>query len=191
MSVTAQHKAGLELTEIRVSSPGLRRASVAHAATLVFFLCTRVAFGLFTVLTSAYCLLVYIPFSYYGFIHDPILWWLPIFVKLHAYLYGITLLAVAVTLIPDLRMLKTRVSAGGFLLMNAAACSYLMLFSPLRNLGLNVDAYVWSIVGLFPVIWLGAIDAVSAGRSTEERQSIIVASRSADLANAGLAAITV
>ena len=191
MSVTAQHEADIRLTEVRVSSSDSRSAFYARAAALVFFLFTRVAFGLLAVLTSVYCLLVYIPFSYYGFIHDPILWWLPSFVKFHAYLYGITLLAIAAALIPELRRPKTRASAGGFLLMNAVACFYLMSFSPLRRLGLNVDAYVWGIVGLFPVIWLGAIDAVSAGQSTERRQSILVAPRSADLANAGFAAITV
>jgi arylsulfatase A-like enzyme len=175
----------------QVSQVGWSRQPFVTAAAALLFLITRLAFGLLCLVTSVYCLLLYIPFSYYGFIHDPILWWLPAFVRLHAYLYGITLSAIAVTLIPDLRKPATRVPVAAFLLMNAALSLYFILFSDLRHLGPDFAAYTWSIFGLFPVVWLGAIDAACAGAPAAEQRSAIVARRSPDLASLGFSAIAV
>ncbi|HZW80693.1 MAG TPA: sulfatase-like hydrolase/transferase, partial [Candidatus Deferrimicrobiaceae bacterium] len=160
------------------------------AAGMSFFLLTRLAFGLLCLVTSVYCLLLYIPFSYYGFIHDPILWWLPTFVRLHAYMYGMTSLAVAVSLIPDLRKAKTRTAASAFLLVNSALSLYFIIFSSLPHLRPDFAAYSWSIFGLFPVVWLGAIDMISAHGSAEERLARVVR-ESPDFASLGFSAVAV
>jgi hypothetical protein len=179
----------------QASQFGLSHPLFATAATL-FFLATRVAFGLLCLLTSVYCLLLYIPFSYYGFIHDPILWWLPEFVKLHAYLYGIAIVAISVTLIPDLRRPSTRSPVAAFLLINAALSLYFILFSFLPHLSIDIAAYTSSIFILFPVIWLGAIDTASAGISAAEpdsveRGSVAAARQSPNLASLGFAAFAI
>jgi len=180
-----------QLARIQVSHAGLSHPPFATAAAASFFLGTRLAFALLCFVTSLYCLLLYIPFSYYGFIRDPILWWLPAFVRLDAYLYGVTLSAVAVTLIPDLRKSETRVPVAAFLLVNALLSLYFILFSSLRHLGPDLAAYSWSIVSLFPVVWLGAIDATSAGASAPGRRTARVVRESPDLASLGVSAIAV
>jgi arylsulfatase A-like enzyme len=171
----------------------LTRPRIAILAEALFFLLARLAFGLLCLLTSIYCLLLYIPFSYYGFIHDPILWWLPGFVRLHPYFYATSLVAVGVTLVPDLRQAKTRRPAAAFLVLNAALASYFLLFSPLRRLGLDIAAYSSSIFGLFPVIWLGAIDLASAEVSAHlpERSFDAASRKRLDLGSLGFSAIIV
>jgi len=179
------------LTSLQLSQSGLMRRRFATAAEALFFLATRLAFGLLCLVTSVYCLLLSIPFSYHGFIHDPIVSWLPAFVRLNPYFYGIALCAVAVTLIPDLRNARTRASTAAFLLVNAALSLYFILFSALRHLGPDLSAYTWSLAGLFPVVWLGAIDVASAGISAAERRLTFAVRESPDLASLAFSAITV
>jgi hypothetical protein len=176
---------------LQPSQPGLMRQRLVTTAEASFFLATRLAFGLLCLVTSVYCLLLSIPFSYHGFIHDPIVSWLPAFVRLNPYLYGIALCAVAVTLIPDLRNARTRASTAAFLLVNAALSFYFILFSALRHLGPDLSAYTWSLVGLFPVVWLGAIDAASAGVSAAERRLTFAVRQSPDLASLAFSAVSV
>jgi arylsulfatase A-like enzyme len=191
MISVANPKAESSRTSLQLSHPGLMRGPLATAAAALFFLATRLAFGLLCLVTSVYCLLLYIPFSYHGFIHDPIVSWLPAFVRLNPYLYGITFCAVAVTLIPDLRNTRTRASTAAFLLMNAALSFYFILFSSLQHLGSDLSAYTWSLAVLFPVAWLGAIDAASAGISAVERRSAFVARKSPGLPSLAFSAIAV
>jgi hypothetical protein len=178
-----------QIARTQGSPAGLSRQPFATTAAALFYLATRLAFGLLCLLTSIYCLLVYIPFSYYGMIHDPILWWLPTFVRFHAYLYAIAVAAVSVTLIPDLRKPRMRASAAAFLLINAACSLYFIWFSSLPNLGQDYGAFTWSIFGLLPVAWLGAIDLASAGFSAAERGLAAPVRESPDLASLGLTAI--
>lgn len=190
MSLVADQKEEVgRFTRVQLSQ-NLIRGRLTTVARMLCFLATRLAFGLLCLVTSVYCLLLYIPFSYYGFIHDPILWWLPAFVRLHAYLYGITFLAVAVTLIPDLRKARTRTAVGAFLLVNAGLSLYFILFSSLPHLRPDFAAYSWSIFGLFPVVWLGAIDIVSAHGSAQEPVARAVR-ESPDFASLGFSAIAV
>jgi hypothetical protein len=54
----------------------------------ILFLAARLSFGLFFALTSSYCLLAYIPFTYQWVIKCTLVAWLPVFVKFHTVLYG-------------------------------------------------------------------------------------------------------
>ncbi len=178
------------LTHSQLSSSAMRMW-LSRFASALFFLTTRLAFGLLCLLTSVYCLLLYIPFSYFGFIHDPILWWLPAFVKLHPYLYSITFVAVGITLITDLRKATTRLSAAAFLLLNGGACFYLIRLSPLAHLHPDFATCMWSILSLFPVVWLGAIDAASASARASEKRAAVAPRARADLASLLLFAIAI
>jgi hypothetical protein len=55
-------------------------------------------FGSFLLLTSAYCLLLYIPFAYLGFLQDPAMNWIYAFLLFHAPTYGALLVVVGVSL---------------------------------------------------------------------------------------------
>ena len=136
--------------------------------------------------TSVYCLLVWVPFSYFGFIRNPLLGWIPLFVRFHAILFGVLLGAVAVTLIPDLRRKATQSSAVGFLVLNGCFFVYLWRWGGLATLQPDSTSYIWSMLSLFPLLWLAAFDlsAVEDWRSREKRGDL-------DLATTTLAAVVV
>ena len=125
---------------------------------VVFFCVIRLAFGGFLLLTSVYCLLLSVPFSYFGFIHNPLITWLPAFVRLHGLLYGVLLSTVALTLIPELRAKATRRAVIGFLAFNGSGAIYLWRANALAGLQLDLRSYVWSMLSLFPLLWLAALD---------------------------------
>src|SRR5437867_4361804 len=92
---------------------------MAHRRTL--FLAGRIYFGAFVLLTSLYCLLAYIPFTYHWFIQNPLVFWFPVFVKFHTYFFAIAVTAAAGTLLEDLRIKRTKRLVIAFLVFNAAA----------------------------------------------------------------------
>lgn len=157
---------------------------LAHA---LLFWCFRLAFGAFLLLTSVYCLLVWVPFSYFGFIHNPLLSWLPQFVRLHGLIYGVLLAAVALTLIPDLRRRETRRAAWSFLAFNGCTFVYLWRANALAGLEPDIKSYLWSMLSLFPLAWLGALDFSSGSSVSREQED----GCSVDLARTTLAAVIV
>jgi Sulfatase len=152
--------------EERVSgaaTPMVREIPARPLLELFLFFGSRAAFGGFLLLSSIYCLLVSVPFSYFGFIQHPLLAWLPGFVKLHGTLYCILLAAVSITLIPDLADRSRQRSSGAFIAINGASGVYLWATGALARVQLDFMSYWWSILFLFPVIWLSAVDLTAAG----------------------------
>ena len=129
-----------------------------YIVPLFFFLGVRFLFTAFLLFTSIYLILLYTPFTYFSFIHNPLLTWLPVFVRIHPYLFGGLLSAVAPTLLPALRVKKTRISASAFLIVNGSFGLYLMIHPALPGLVPDFPTYLWSMYVLFPVLWLIAID---------------------------------
>jgi hypothetical protein len=146
----------------------MRKLKWRGLASRFFFAGTRLAFGAFLLLTSVYCLLVWVPFSYFSFIRNPLVSWLPVFVSFHGLIYGALLTAVALTLIPDLRQVQTRRIAAAFLLLNAGAAVYLWRENALAALQPDFRSYIWSMLCLFPLLWLAAIDL--CGKINRPRQ---------------------
>src|SRR5262245_59517756 len=72
------------------------------------FLLGRATCGLFCIFTSIYCLLAYIPFTYYHFVQYRHLSSLSVAVQIHPYLFLIVLALVGATSSGDLRQPKTR-----------------------------------------------------------------------------------
>lgn len=127
--------------------------------------CARLLFGLFFLMTSSYCLLAYIPFTYQWVVKCTLVKWLPVFVKLHPFLYWIVLVPAGATLVPDLRRSQTRRLAGGFIVFHAAAGMMLLFHPLLSNLANDDRSFCWSLISLFPLLWIAAIDY--AGRFSE------------------------
>jgi len=163
--------------------------AVKPAARRVLFVAARFCFCAFILLTSVYCLLAYIPFTYQWVIRFNLVSWLPTFVKLHAYLYWVVFGMVAATLAPDLKRVSTKRLTAWFLLLHAAAGACLTvwpLLSKLENDGLS---FIWSMVWLFPLLWLAAIDYVA---KAEEIRWIEVAGHDRQtLLTAGLTSVFV
>jgi hypothetical protein len=130
------------------------------------FCVSRIAFASFLLLTSVYCLLVWVPFSYFGFIRYPLMSWIPLFVRLHASIYAGVLIAVGLTQISSLRRRETRTAVSGFLALNCAAVVCLWRNHTLARIEPGLPSYIWSLLSLFPLLWLAALD-VREIRSTE------------------------
>lgn len=166
--------AGLASKQLdRAVAPAVRRAS---------FVIARLCFCAFILLTSAYCLLAYIPFTFQWVISFNLVRWLPAFVKFHPYFYWLVFGMTACTLVPDVRREETRRLAAGFLLLHAAAGVGLSLHPPLSELQNDGISFIWSVVWLFPLLWLGAIDYTAkaaqirwAGVAARDRQTLLAA----------------
>src|SRR6267378_235959 len=87
----------------------------------ILFLAARLYFGAFILLTSFYCLLAYIPFTYHWFIQNPLVFWFPVFVRFHAYFFIIAIGAAGATLLPDLHNEKTKRLVLAFFMFNTLA----------------------------------------------------------------------
>jgi hypothetical protein len=140
-----------------VASAQLKHLGLSLARALGFCI-SRLAFGAFLLLTSVYCLLVWVPFSYFGFIRDPLISWIPVFVRLHATLYAAFLVAVGLTLISGLSHAETRRSILGFYSVNSAVAIYLLRDHTLAKLQPDYSSYIWCLLSLFPVLWLSVLD---------------------------------
>ena len=116
-------------------------------------------------MTSVYALLTHIPFTYFNFLKY--LSWLPVFVKLHPYLFWVAMGILTPTLVPDLRRRETRRLTLEFLLVHFLVGVWL-LFRPLLS-GLDNDniSFIWSVVALFPLVWLTTIDFVGGRKGIE------------------------
>ena len=142
------------------------RTFLVEWAWLAFFFSVRLLFAAFILLTSVYCLLLYIPFAYLGFLRDPAMNWIFVFVQFHAAAYSVLLAGVALSLVPAMRAEKTRVSAIGFVLLNAVFCAYQLAGHGLATVTPNIFSFLWSMVTLFPLVWLMAIDLQSTDHKT-------------------------
>lgn len=121
-------------------------------------LITRLALGCFLLLTSAYCLLLWVPFAYFGFIRNPLLHWLPLFVRWNGPIYAALVLTVAATLFSDLRRSESRRVTIGFLALNGTAAIYCCVAGALSKIEPDLKAFAWSLLSLFPLAWLAALD---------------------------------
>ena len=134
------------------------KLGVASAVTRAFFVAARLFFCAFVLVTSVYCLLAYIPFTYQWVISFNLVAWLPAFAKFHPYLYWLALGTASATLIADYKQPQTRRLVAGFVIFHAAAGGGLMLHPVLTGLQNDEISFIWSLVWLFPLAWLGAID---------------------------------
>ena len=93
--------------------------------------------------------------------------WIFVFVQFHAAAYSALLAGVALSLVPAMRAEKTRVSAIGFVLLNAVFCAYQLAGHGLATVTPNIFSFLWSMVTLFPLVWLMAIDLQSTDHKTQ------------------------
>jgi hypothetical protein len=131
-------------------------------ARLTLFLGSRLLFGAFLFLTSAYCLLAYIPFAYFGFLHPPLIRWVDSFARTHGYLYCAILLVLAADFVPEFRKPKDRMPAAAFVVLNLIFGAYQGFHRGLSGLSPTVFSYVWAMLALFPLLWLAAIDIATS-----------------------------
>jgi sulfatase-like protein len=108
----------------------------------------KLIWGIYLVLTSIYCLLAFLPYTYFALIKAPAYSWMPWFAHHHRPLYWLALLAAAVATQAGK---KTRANA---LLFGALALGgvYLAARPFMPTLQNNWAAYWWSLIALLPLI---------------------------------------
>jgi arylsulfatase A-like enzyme len=121
----------------------------------LFFL-ARFTYACFFLITSIYCLLTYVPFTYQQVHVGELLPRLTAFVRIHPYVFWLALAVVAPTLVPDLK--KSRVVTIGFFVVMAGAGVALVVHPVLRNLGNNITSIYWCLAALLPLLWVAFID---------------------------------
>ena len=124
----------------------------------------RLGYAALLVMTSIYCLLAYLPDTYYAFIQAPFERWLPWFIRLHPYLYCVLAVWLSFSLLKGQREKQSRRLAIEFVCFNAGATLYLLIARPFSHLGNNSQSYIWSLVLLVPVILIAGIDYVAYWR---------------------------
>src|SRR5437016_3814531 len=120
------------------------------------FLASRSIVAVFTLLTTFYCLLAYIPFTYHQIHLGGLLSWVSVFANFHPYLYWVALVAAAASLPWDNKSVRT--ISGLFVFVQAAVGVVLTLHPLLPALENNIQSLYWSFVTLVPLLWLAAID---------------------------------
>lgn len=118
----------------------------------------RLAFAAVVIITCFYCLLVYIPFTYYAIIQNPFLSWLRLFVSFHRYIYFATLLPLLVVLLRSAHGARTRRVTLEFAAVHIFAGIVLLFSPPLDRLPHDIGTLVLALVIPFSLCWIGLID---------------------------------
>jgi phosphoglycerol transferase MdoB-like AlkP superfamily enzyme len=119
-----------------------------------WFTLLKLVWGVYLVLTSLYCLLAFLPYTYFAFVKAPAYEWMPWFVQHHALLYWIGLLAAAIAIWP----MKRSRGYFGIVGVLAAAGTYLAVRPFMSTLQNNSAAYWWSLAALAPLALTAALD---------------------------------
>jgi Sulfatase len=118
----------------------------------------KLIWGTYLVLTSIYCLLAFLPYTYFALIKAPAYSWMPWFVHHHRPLYWLALFAAAVA--SQLGNQEGKTTRGNSVLFGTLGLAGIYLaarpFMPaLQN---NWPAYWWSLIALLPLIATAAWD---------------------------------
>ena len=109
----------------------------------------KAATGAYFLVTSLYCLLAYLPYTFCAFIRTPPYPWMPWLAHHQAALYWLAILLGGLTLWRDSRL--NRIVAVSIALL--AGFGIYLTFRPfLATIESNNAAYVWSLVSLFPLL---------------------------------------
>ncbi|HEX7287014.1 MAG TPA: sulfatase-like hydrolase/transferase [Candidatus Angelobacter sp.] len=119
------------------------------------------AFAVILFLSSMYCLLAYIPTTYYAFIQAPFQSWMPLFARLQPYLFTLTFCGAAFALRGRFGNASTRGIVLEFWFIGALASAYLIWERPVQHLRSDSLSFLWAVAFLFPVICLGLLDYVA------------------------------
>ena len=125
----------------------------------------KLAWGAFLALTSLYCLLAFLPYTYYALIKSPAYSWMPFFAQHHALLFWIASLGAAVAF----RGAKNRTAF--FISTSILVCSgiFLSVRPFLAGLESNRAAYWGSLASLWIVISVaGLLEATSSSGGKED-----------------------
>ncbi|MEW5980752.1 MAG: sulfatase-like hydrolase/transferase [Acidobacteriota bacterium] len=122
------------------------------------FLLLRAIFGGIFALSSVYCLLAYVPFTYQQVIVNELIGWVSAFPLLHHWLYWIALVCGAWTVVDDIRPGRLRWLILGFMAIWSAIGVWVVLARPMMSLRNDWSALIWAALWLAPPCWLALVD---------------------------------
>ena len=132
-----------------------------RAGLLVF---SRLLFAAVCLLTSLYCLMAFVPFTYIHFLQFEHFGWLAFFVRFHPLLFLGSLALVAATLIEVLGRLRAQRRALLFMLASLVLGVYLVIDPLLGRLQNDSGSLVWSALWMCPLWLLARVDAAACWR---------------------------
>jgi hypothetical protein len=133
----------------------------------------RLMYALLGLITSVYCMLAYLPDMYVSFIQAPLNPWLPIFIRLHPYIYGVLVLFLGITIFAERRTGHERRMVVEFVVVQAVVGLFFLWKRPFSNLGNNSLSFLWSLAVLFPIVWLGILDHYAESKSQQLGRSSV------------------
>ena len=121
-------------------------------------LLVRIGFAALLLLTSFYCLLAYIPDTYFAFIQAPFQAWLPAFIRFHPLLFGLLAGAWSWSVLRDRPAGKTR--RGVFTVIGFWGMLTLVLAwrQPFANLHNNSPSYLWAAATICLLLIVGGVE---------------------------------
>lgn len=148
------------LSTIAPAESNIAAAEVARlrVSSSIAYLSTATAFVLVLLVSSMYCLLAYVPTTYFAFIQAPFQAWMPAFAHWQAYLFALTFGALTIPVFVRFRSSIVRRLALEFLITGCVASVYLILVRPVQFLHNSSASFVWAIAFLLPIIHLGALE---------------------------------
>jgi Sulfatase len=135
----------------------------------------RLAVLSFSLVSSVYALLAFIPFTYHQVILSPLMGWQQGFVR-HFPLIVLSMLVVAGTaLLDELRAPRTRALTAALLVVWTGASVALFIHNVYAALELTPRSFLWAHLALIPPLWIALIDLVAASdllaRDSDENDS--------------------
>ena len=111
----------------------------------------------FLLVTSLYCLLAFLPYTFYALIKAPAYDWMPWLVRNYAYLYWITLAGLTWACWPERKGRGFTLLFSVLLLLGV----FVTVHPVLASVQSNVAAYAWAAGSLLPIIAFAVLHAVS------------------------------
>jgi Sulfatase len=132
----------------------------------------KIFFGAYFVLTSLYCLLAFLPYTYYSLIKSPAYLWMPWFARHHDLLFWLAVLAAAIAFHPGKKRVAYFVGLG----VLTCLATYLAIQPFLLSVKSNRTAYLGSVVALWMIILVvslcGFENSAIAGSETSAKSHL-------------------
>jgi hypothetical protein len=128
----------------------------------------KVFFGAYFALTSLYCLLAFLPYTYYSLIKSPAYSWMPWFARHHDLLFWLAVLAAAIAFRPGKRSVAYSVCFGVLACMGI----YLGIQPFLVGVESNRTAYFGSVMALWTIILVVSLCAFQNSASADSETPV-------------------
>jgi arylsulfatase A-like enzyme len=123
-----------------------------------FELGAAVSVSAVALVSSMYCLLAYIPSTYFAFIHAPFLNWMPMFAKAQPFLFSATFCWLAAVTYKAFRNTPQSRLAIEIITFGIAGSTYLLWTKPLSHIQNNSSSFVLAIAFLAIPVFAGALE---------------------------------